>query len=79
MKREVIDCDCCGKVNAIGAQSIAIRTGRSYNGVDYDTDTETVDLCPTCLSTQLRVVVEKAGEEFCKEWARTVRKKTCQT
>lgn len=75
MRREVIDCDCCGAKNVTGAQLIQVRVGRQWDGVETDSVYESLDLCPKCLGIQLFIVVEKAGEDFCKAWVNAIRKK----
>ena len=74
-RREVVDCDSCGAKNAASAQDVRVRVGSEYNGVETVGDYESVDLCPACLGQQLRVLLEKAGEAFCREWVRAIRRK----
>jgi hypothetical protein len=74
-KREVIDCDKCGKESS-QAHTFRINTGKSMDAAGgYSTDMEIVDLCPACCANELQQLLTGMAFADLAIWARNARKK----
>jgi hypothetical protein len=68
MRREVVDCDRCGKTQP-NTQHFCVPIGRNTDGAgSSDTETVDLDLCPECMKWALDQFLEPLSYEDSKLW-----------
>lgn len=69
-KREVSDCDCCGKESK-QAQRISVKIGRNMDAAgSMENEYADVDLCPCCMAKALNSMVIRLPYEEAKQWVK---------
>jgi hypothetical protein len=68
-RREVIDCDRCGKPGDPYVMTFGVTTGRGVDAAGSPEDRyENVDLCQGCMGVELTGFLQRLGHAEAKAW-----------